>query len=75
MRYCRIHDYEYLGKCSACKGVSLEESKRLRMLALRREAAYEIIGLMNPDVDRVEEIIARLLDRLKERAYGRRTVY
>jgi hypothetical protein len=46
--------------------VRSEPDAHTRMLALRREAAFEIIGLEKPNVDRVEEIIALLLERLSE---------
>ena len=41
-----------------------ESDAHVRMLALRREAAFEITGLEKPNVDRVEEVIAILLERL-----------
>lgn len=40
-------------------GADLRYQAQAAKLHLAREAAYEIIGLMNPDIDRVEQVIRK----------------
>lgn len=78
-------DHKQIKPCPQCDAVEIVKMLALRKqldpdapdaIVFRephskaREAAYEIIGLMNPDVDRVEQIILRYFNTERYAANG-----